>query len=117
MPKNPYILGTENASKQLLRDLYIDLRAKANFWSALTKQTPQARMGYIGQHLVSVVTGYQGARTGARGRDLILPENAHGEIKTCYRVDQLGSCKDCHAAVSSIEAACSICGSENIDRK
>ena len=117
MPKNPYTLGTENASKQLLRDLYIDLRAKANFWSALTKQTPQARMGYIGQHLVSVVTGYQGARTGARGRDLILPENAHGEIKTCYRVDQLGSCKDCHAAVSSIEAACSICGSENIDRK
>ena len=70
MPKNPYTLGTENASKQLLRDLYIDLRAKANFWSALTKQTPQARMGYIGQHLVSVVTGYQGARTGARGRDL-----------------------------------------------
>ena len=117
MPKNPYTLGTENASKQLLRDLYIDLRAKANFWSALTKQTPQARMGYIGQHLVSVVTGYQGARTGARGRDLILPENAHGEIKTCYHVDQLGSCKDCHAAVSSIEAACSICGSENIDRK
>lgn len=32
-------------------------------------------------------------------------------------MDQLGSCKDCHAAVSSIEAACSICGSENIDRK
>lgn len=29
MPKNPYTLGTENASKQLLRDLYIDLRAKA----------------------------------------------------------------------------------------
>ena len=25
--------------------------------------------------------------------------------------------KDCHAAVSSIEPACSICGSENIDRK
>ena len=48
MPKNPYTLGTENASNQLLRDLYIDLRAKANFWSALTKQTPQARMGYIG---------------------------------------------------------------------
>lgn len=45
MPKNPYTLGTENASKQLLRDLYIDLRAKANFWSALTKQTPQARHG------------------------------------------------------------------------
>ena len=37
MPKNPYTLGTENASKQLLRDLYINLRAKANFWSALTK--------------------------------------------------------------------------------
>lgn len=118
MPEeNLYTLGTVEASEQLLQDLYIDLRMKANFWARITKQTPQARMGYIGQHLVSAVTGYPGARTGARGRDLILPNDAYGEIKTCYRVDQLGSCKGCGAAVSSIEAVCPECRSEDINRK
>lgn len=61
MPEeNLYTLGTVEASEQLLQDLYIDLRMKANFWARITKQTPQARMGYIGQHLVSAVTGYPG---------------------------------------------------------
>ncbi len=117
MSENRYTLGTVAASEQLLRDLYIDLRAKVKRWSAVTRQTPQARMGYIGQHLVSVVTGYPGARTGARGRDLAISEQDSGEIKTCYRVDQLGSCKTCMAAVSSIEDICPACGSEDIDRK
>lgn len=53
-----YTLGTIEASEALIKDLYIDLRAKVNAWSKITQQTPQARMGYVGQHLVSVVTGY-----------------------------------------------------------
>lgn len=73
-------------------------------------------MGYIGQHLTSIVTGYPGGKSGARGYDLILSDKEHAEIKTCYRVDQLGSCLDCNAAVSSIEVICSECNSKNIKR-
>lgn len=62
-----YTLGTIEASEALIKDLYIDLRAKVNAWSKITQQTPQARMGYVGQHLVSVVTGYPGGKSGARG--------------------------------------------------
>ena len=85
-----YTLGTIEASEALIKDLYIDLRAKVNAWSKITQQTPQARMGYVGQHLVSVVTGYPGGKSGARGYDLVIDDERHGEIKTCYRVE---SCK------------------------
>lgn len=112
-----YELGTIEASEALIKDLYIDLRTKVNAWSEITQQTPQARMGYIGQHLVSVVTGYPGGKSGARGYDLIISPSEHGEIKTCYRVDQLGSCNKCSAVVSSLETVCSACGSDDINRK
>ena len=59
MKKQSYELGTIEASEQLIHDLYIDLRKKANHWASITHQTAQARMGYVGQHLVSVVTGYR----------------------------------------------------------
>lgn len=112
-----YKLGTPEASEALIKDLYLDLRSKINAWSQITKQTPQARMGYIGQHLVSVVTGYPGGKSGARGYDLIMGNNSYGEIKTCYRVDQLGSCSQCGAVVSSLETSCSSCHSTSITRK
>lgn len=112
-----YSLGTVEAAEQLIYDLYIDLKKKVNKWASLTRQTAQARMGYVGQHLVSVVTGFQGGRSGARGKGLILPNNRFAEIKTCYRVDQLGKCGDCGAGVSSIETQCPECSSQNIERK
>ena len=115
--ENKYELGTIAASEQLIRDLYINLRHEVNEWSKITCQTPQARMGYIGQHLVSVVTGYPGGKSGARGYDLVMENDSFGEIKTCYRVDQLGTCKDCGAVVSSLEKNCSVCGSKKIIRK
>ena len=111
-----YRLGTVEASEQLIRDLYINLRNEVNAWAQITLQTPQARMGYIGQHLVSVVTGYFGGKSGARGYDLIIDNNRYGEIKTCYRIDQLGKCTDCNHVVSSLENKCSGCGSYNIIR-
>ena len=106
-------------SEEMLHDLLIDLREKTWKWAKLTKQTPQAKMGYIGQHIVSIVTGYEGGRTGARGDDLVIPDEDTGEIKTCYRIDQLGKCKDCKASVSSWEEKCpnEECNSTNIDRK
>lgn len=112
-----YKLGTVEASEALIKDLYLDLRSKVNAWSKITNQTPQARMGYIGQHLVSIVTGYPGGKSGARGYDLIMENNSYGEIKTCYRVDQLGSCNQCGAVVSSLETSCAACHSTSINRK
>lgn len=116
MGDGTHTLGTVSASEQLLRDLYIDLRAKVHAWANITKQTAQARMGYIGQHLTSVVTGHPGGRSGARGRDLVLPNDEYGEIKTCYRVDQLGVCNNCGAKVASIEERCPRCDSNDITR-
>lgn len=107
-------------SEQLIKELYIDLRRNVNKWSKITNQTPQARMGYVGQHLVSIVTGYPGGKSGARGYDLIIDGKSqpvkYGEIKTCYRVDQLGKCLNCNNVVSSLEKKCAYCGSENIRR-
>lgn len=110
-------LGTIAASEQLIKDLYINLRNEVNAWSEVTCQTPQARMGYIGQHLVSVVTGFPGGKSGARGYDIVIDEQHFGEIKTCYRVDQLGKCSVCKNVVSSLEKECSLCGSDKILRK
>ena len=112
-----YTLGTVEASERLIHDLYIDLKKKVNKWASLTHQTAQARMGYIGQHLVSVATGFQGGRSGARGKDLILSDKRYAEIKTCYRVDQLGKCADCGAGISGIETQCPECSSQNIERR
>ena len=109
-------LADLQTSEQLIRELYIELRRKVNFWASITNQTAQARMGYVGQHLTSIVTGFPGGKSGARGRDLILPDDQHAEIKTCYRVDQLGSCQDCNAAIASIEQVCPACGSTSIKR-
>lgn len=109
-------LGDLETSEKLIFDLYIDLRRRINSWAAITQQTAQARMGYVGQHLTSVVTGYPGGRSGARGNDLVLPGNKHAEIKTCYRIDQLGKCNACNSPVASIESFCPVCFSRNIRR-
>jgi hypothetical protein len=111
-------LGTIAAADALLEDLYLSLRTRLTVWSKVTHQTPQARMGYVGQHLVSVVTGLPGGRSAARGYDLIGPGlSRYSEIKTCYRIDQLGSCRSCGAATSAVEVACPNCKSRDIDRK
>lgn len=110
-------LKTIECVNALLNDLYIELRRKVNYWSALTDQTAQARMGYIGQHLVSAVTGFKGGKSGARGKDLVISSSEYAEIKTCSRVDQLGVCRSCHSPVSPIETKCSFCSSDAIERR
>lgn len=116
MASKQFSLGSLEASEQLIQDLYIGLRQKVQKWASITQQTPQARMGYVGQHLASIVTGFPGGRSGARGKDLVLPGDAFAEIKTCYRVDQLGACNKCSAAVASIEDKCANCGGTDIKR-
>ena len=116
MEENPISLGDLESSERLITELYIDLRKRINNWAAVTQQTAQARMGYVGQHLVSVVTGFPGGKSGARGQDLVLPDDEYAEIKTCYRVDQLGKCNSCDEPVASIEPNCPRCESTNIKR-
>ena len=86
--KNSNKLGDLSSSEQLIHELYIDLRKKVNYWASKTKQTAQARMGYVGQHLVSVVTGYSGGKSGARGKDLILDKSNYGEMKCALLIGQ-----------------------------
>ena len=113
----PYELGTVAAAEGVLRDLYMALRTSIMQWAAVTQQTPQPKMGYIGQHLTSVVTAHPGGRSAARGKDLILPNGRYAEIKTCYRVDQLGVCLNCTHVVASIESSCPSCGSSDVRRR
>ena len=114
--KGKYKLGDLKTSEKLIAELYIELRKRVNFWSSITNQTSQARMGYVGQHLTSVVTGYKGGKSGARGKDLVIDDERFAEIKTCYRVDQLGKCQSCRATVLPIETKCPSCGGDKIIR-
>lgn len=96
----------------MLLDLVLKPRRDLIRWAKITKQTPHLKIGYIGQHLASLVTGVEGSRTGARGHDL----RDRSEVKSCSRVDQLDKCKSCGAAVARLEHKCPKCGSESIKR-
>lgn len=102
----------KNQITKLLFELVLNPRLKAIEWSKITKQTPNIKIGYPGQHLASLITGIRGERTGARGNDL-----ADGsEVKSCSRVDQLDKCNKCGAAVARLESLCSECDSDDIKR-
>lgn len=98
--------------KSLINELVLQPRINALKWSKITKQTPNIKIGYPGQHLASLITGMSGERTGARGNDLI----DGSEVKSCSRIDQLDICKDCKSPVSRSESVCSSCNSSNIKR-
>ncbi|MBA2749342.1 MAG: MamI family restriction endonuclease [Tatlockia sp.] len=99
--------------EQLLHELVLQPRINALKWSDITKQTPNIKIGYPGQHLASLITGIPGDRTGARGHDLI----DGSEVKSCSRIDQLDKCRDYKAPVARVETNCSECDSSNIERK
>jgi len=101
-----------NLILEMLDDLLLRPRVQLIKWSRRTKQTPNVKIGYPGQHLASLVTGVEGSRTGARGHDLIDAS----EVKSCSRIDQLDKCRQCHSAVARLEQECPNCGSDNIKR-
>lgn len=107
------ITDRETKILKMLDELMINPRLKLIEWSKITKQTPNIKIGYPGQHLASLVTGVEGSRTGARGNDLCDAS----EVKSCSRIDQLDKCKDCKAAVARLEDECPECGSTNIERR
>lgn len=106
------IHNNEEKIVNLLNELVLQPRLKALQWSGITKQTPNMKIGYPGQHLASLITGIEGARTGARGDDL----RDGTEVKSCSRVDQLDSCISCNNKVLRIENSCHHCGSNRIKR-
>jgi hypothetical protein len=98
--------------EEMLFQLVLNPRKDFIRWASITRQTPNMKIGYPGQHLASLVTGMEGERTGARGHDL----RDGSEVKSCSRVDQLDKCKHCKAAVARIESSCPQCNSVNIKR-
>lgn len=116
MQPNKKLITISNNLKQitqLLGELVLQPRINAIKWSAITKQTPNIKIGYPGQHLASLIAGMEGERTGARGNDLI----DGSEVKSCSRIDQLDICKNCDSPVARLEEKCSNCGSSDIGRK
>ena len=115
MKPNPNFITIHNNQEQiikLLHELVLTPRLRALEWSKITKQTPNMKIGYPGQHLASLITGVEGARTGARGDDLVDGT----EVKSCSRVDQLDTCKQCGNKVLRIENTCPHCESSEIKR-
>lgn len=115
MQPNPkFITITDNTEKikMLLEELVLQPRINAIKWSSITRQTPNIKIGYPGQHLASLITGIKGEGTGARGNDLI----DGSEVKSCSRIDPLDKCLDCERPVSRIEIVCPNCNSSNIQR-
>ncbi len=115
LPNKKFITINDNVKKitQLLAELVLQPRINAIKWSAITKQTPNIKIGYPGQHLASLISGMEGERTGARGNDLI----DGSEVKSCSRIDQLDLCNSCGSPVARLENKCSNCGSTEIERK
>lgn len=99
--------------KKFINEAIIQPKQILTKWTKITNQTPAAKIGYIGQHLASLVTGVKGTGTGARGDDLA----DHSEVKSCSKVDQVDVCKECGSRVLRMEQACSNCGSTNITRR
>lgn len=114
-PRSEFIVIDDNLEKirQFINEIIITPKHLLSQWSQITNQTPAAKIGYIGQHLASLVTGVRGTGSGARGDDLA----DCSEVKSCNKVDQVDKCKNCGSRVLRMEASCSACGSTNIDRK
>lgn len=97
-------------TRNFLKEVYFEFRRVGLKWAKLSRQTSFFPKGYLGQNLVSLVTGIPGTGTAARGDDL----KDGSEVKTCARVDQLNNCKNCKARVASYLKKCPQCNSEKI---
>lgn len=102
-----------NRIKRFIEEVIIRPKSVLRKWSEVTRQTPAFKIGYVGQHLASLITGVQGTSTGARGDDLA----DHTEVKSCNKIDQSDKCRSCGGRVMRYENKCGVCGSTDIDRK
>lgn len=115
LPNSTLITIGDNRSQieRFINEIIIAPRRQLKQWATITNQTPAAKVGYIGQHLASLITGVRGTRSGARGDDLA----DHTEVKTCSKIDQADKCKKCGRRVLRQENACAYCKCTRIERK
>ncbi len=106
------ITNNEDLIKQFIKDMIIEPRRKAHYWSRITNQTPNLKIGYPAQHLASLICGMKGTATGARGDDIVDGT----EVKGCSKIDQSDKCKDCGETILRTDKKCPYCGSTNIKR-
>ena len=99
--------------KKFIEEIIISPKATLKKWSSITNQTPAVKLGYIGQHLASLITGVKGTSSGARGDDL----SDGSEVKSCNKIDQADKCKKCGHRVMRYEEECPYCNSKDIERK
>lgn len=115
-PRSEYVIicrDNEALITQFLKEIVIYQKQMLEKWAAITAQSPAAKIGYIGQHLASLIAGVPGTRSGARGDDL-----ADGsEVKSCNKVDQADKCKDYGARVMRNQSCCPVCKSIKVERK
>ena len=111
---NNHITIENNREKivRFIEEVIVEPKKIMRKWAEITRQTPAFKIGYVGQHMASLITGVQGSASGARGEDLVDGT----EVKTCNKLDQADKCKDCGARVMRIESVCGNCGSDNIER-
>lgn len=112
--KSKIKIGNNKANiENFINDVIIIPRRSLRYWSNITNQTPAAKIGYIGQHLASLITGVRGTGSGARGDDLADTT----EVKSCNKVDQADKCRCCGHRVMRYDVKCPNCDSEDIERK
>lgn len=72
IPNSKFITIDDNLEKikQFIDEIIIKPKHALTKWALVTNQTPAAKIGYIGQHLTSLITGVPGTGSGARGDDL-----------------------------------------------
>lgn len=104
--------NNEERIKQFIKDMIVEPRRKAHYWSKITNQTPNLKIGYPAQHLASLICGMKGTATGARGDDIVDGT----EVKGCSKIDQSDKCKNCKETVLRSDIVCPYCGSTNIQR-
>lgn len=115
IPQTQFLTIGNNIAQieRFITEIIINPKATLKGWSLITNQTPAVKLGYIGQHIASLITGVKGTGSGARGDDL-----ADGsEVKSCNKIDQADKCNNCNNRVMRYEDSCPYCGSTNITRK
>lgn len=115
IPQQKHITIDDNVKRirQFIDEVIVQPKHTLLKWAEITNQTPAAKIGYIGQHIASLITGVRGTGSGARGDDL----EDGSEIKSCNKVDQADKCRNCGNRVMRFENVCSNCGSSEITRK
>lgn len=88
-----------------IMDLFINHRKKMHERCELTEQTAHIKIGYVGQHLASVLLNTKGCKTAARGDDCM----DKSEVKSCSRVDQSDKCNRCSINLSKFDKVCQMC--------